>query len=436
MEKFITSSLFWLRQRSFFRVVQRTFIMLMPIATIGAYFKVLRDCIFSPESLIYNLFNFDYSMSDQVWNIGNSVSSGMISVTLGLFGIYTAYFAAMYTARLYQKDATMAGLTAVIVITFCAYITGNNQAGTSQLVFYSRILNINGSLIAMLVGYVVGQIYHFFGKKYVHIKYEHVEEIQHRVWQALKPTGITILLGMLFGLTLYYFKIHLLDTSSFRTLVNELRASNDIKTVIPLTMLSSLLWWCGIGFPLQSLTKVENSGAALVNLNYALRHGSASNVPYKYLGSSLVGAYGFMGDAAIILSLTVVLLLFTNKKETETIAKINLLPVTFGAKTGISIGLPMILNPLYLIPIVLIPAINELIAASAISINLIMPTVYPVLKGTPGVLISFFGSNGNWPTFIFTILLFIVDILIFIPFVLVGRRIEQEVQEYDQKNSH
>lgn len=433
MEKLLTSSLFWLRQRSFFRVVQRTFIMLMPIAIIGAYFKILRDCIFSPESLIYNLFNFDYSMPDQVWNIGNSVSSGMISVTLGLFGIYTAYFAAMYTARLYQKDATMAGLTAVLVITFCAYITGNNQAGTSQLVFYSRILNINASLIAMIVGYVVGQIFHFFGPDYVHIKYEHVEEIQHRVWHALKPTGITILLGMILGLILYYFKIHLLDSTSFKTMVSELRSSNNLQTVIPLTVLSSLLWWCGIGFPLQSLTTVNNSGAALVNLNYALRHGGASHVPYKYLGSSLVGAYGFMGDAAIILSLTVVLLLFTNKKETEAIAKINLLPVTFGAKTGISIGLPMILNPIYVLPIVIVPAINELIAAAAISINLIMPTVYPVLKGTPGVLISFFGSNGDWPTFIFTVLLFILDILIFIPFVLIGQRVNQEVQEYDQK---
>ena len=107
--------------------------------------------------------------------------------------------------------------------------------------------------------------------------------------------------------------------------------------------------------------------------------------------------------------------------------------MTFGAKNGLAIGIPLILNPLYLLPIILIPALNELIAAAAISLNLIMPTVYPVLGGTPGVLVSFFGSNGNWPSFIFTILLFIMDILIFIPFILIGQKINEELKKYDQK---
>lgn len=428
----ITQGFFWLRRRSFFRVVQRTFVMLMPVATIGAYFKIIRDCIFSPDSLIYNLFNFDYSMSDQVWNLGNSLSNGMIQVTFGIFGIYTAYFAAVYTARLYHKDATMAGITSVLVITFCAYLTGNSQSNNNQLTFYSRILNINGILIAMLIGYFVGQIFHWLGKDYIHLKDEHVAAIQQRAWNSLKPSLAAIFCGLLLGLILYFFKIRLLDSETIRSFVIQLRSSNNLAVVVPLTMLATLSWWCGIGYPLQSLTHASNSGAALVNLNYALRHGGAGNVPYKYLGNSLVQGYGLMGDASIALALTVVLLLYTNNKEIEAIAKLNLLPTAFGAKNGLAIGLPIILNPLYLLPVIFIPAINELIAAAAISLHLVMPTVYPVLEGTPGILISFFGSNGNWPTFVFTIILFILDVLIFVPFVIIGHKINEELKAYDQ----
>lgn len=428
----ITQGLFWLRRRSFFRVVQRTFVMLMPVATIGAYFKIIRDCIFSPDSLIYNLFNFDYSMSDQIWNLGYFLSLGMIRVTFGIFGIYVAYFSAVYTARLYHKDATMAGITSVLVIMLCAYLTGNAQTANSQVTFYSRFLSINGLLIAMLIGYFVGQIFHWLGQDYVHIKVEHVEEIQKRVRQSLKPAIVTILFGLVLGLILYFFKIRLLDSYSVKSIVTNLRSSNNLAVVILLTMLSMLLWWCGIGYPVQSLAHDNNSGAALVNLNYALRHGSAANVPYKFLDSSMVQSYGLMGDASIALALTVILLLYTHNKEIEDIVKLNLLPVAFGAKNGLAIGIPLILNPLYLLPVILIPAINELIAAGAISLHLIMPPVYPVLEGTPGILISFFGSNGNWATFIFTILLFILDILLLLPFVIIGRRISEELRAYDQ----
>lgn len=428
----ITQGLFWLRRRSFFRVAQRTFVMLMPVATLGAYFKILRDCIFSPDSLIYNLFNFDYSMSDKVWNMGNALSSGMVQVTFGIFGIYATYFAAVYTARLYHKDATMAGITAVLVITFCAYLTGNNGNSSNQLSFYSRILNINGVLIALVIGYLVGQVFHWLGKDYVHIKYEHVAEIQKRAWDALKPTIVTILFGILLGLTLFFFKIRLLDSNYVEDLITQLRSSNNLAIVVPLTVLAMLSWWCGMGYPLQSLMHANNSGAALVNLNYALRHGNASNVPYKYLGSSLVRGYGLMGDAAIFLTIAVVLLIFSENKEQEAVTKLNLLPTAFGAKNGLAFGIPIILNPLYLLPIIIIPALNELIAALGISLHLIMPTVYPVLEGTPGILISFFGSNGNWPSFIFTIILFILDILVLIPFIMIGRKINEELRKYDQ----
>lgn len=429
----VTQVFVWLRRRSFFRVVQRTLVMLMPVATIGAYFQLLKDGIFSPDSLIYNIFNFDYTMPDVFWNAGNAVSAGMVKVTFGIFGIYAAYFSAVYTARLYKKDSTMAGIASVIVITFCSYLSEFSRSNSMQANFYSRILSINGILLALCVGYIVGQVFHFLGKNYVHSRNEHILRIQHRAWNALLPTIASVTLGLILGVVIYLFKIRLLDTYYFKSIVSSLENSNNLLIIILLTMLTSFLWWSGIGYPLTSLTTSTNSGAALANMNYALRHGNAQDVPYKYLGSSMVHSYGIMGDASIVLALTVVILIYTHNREIEAVAKANLLPVAFGSPNGLFIGLPILLNPIYLLPCLLIPALNELIAAGAISLRLISPSVYPVLSGTPGILISFFGSNGNWPTFIFTLLLFTLDVVLMIPVIQIGQQIAEKLTVYDEE---
>ena len=81
----ITNIFLKLRRLAIFRIFQRTLVMLMPIAIIGAYFKLFRDAVFSPDSFIYNIFNFDITLPDRFWYAGAFVSRGMVRVTFGLF---------------------------------------------------------------------------------------------------------------------------------------------------------------------------------------------------------------------------------------------------------------------------------------------------------------------------------------------------------------
>lgn len=421
----------WLRRKSFFRVAQRTLVMLMPIATFGVYFELLRDCFFAPNSLLYNLLDFDDVMSDSVWDLGFTVTSSMVHVTLGFFGLYAAYFAAEYTARLYHKDASLAGMMSIVVVLFCAYISTSDHDNAIQTTFYSRLLTINGLLLALLIGYLVGQIFHWLGKNYHHVTYEHLNQLRQRAWNGFLPGLVSVLVGLLLGLAIYYFDLRLLDSATIKTFVAQMQDSNNLWVTIPLTMLTTFLWWAGIGYPLNSLTSASSSGAALANLNFALRHGGASKVPYPYLGSSLINAYGLMGDACIGLSLIVCLLLFARKSNTMSLVKLNLLPVAFGIQDGLAIGLPLILNPIYLLPVVFIPALNELLAAGAISLHWLMPSVYPVLRGLPGILIAFFGTNGDWLSFALTLLLFILDTTLFIPVIFVAQKVREGLAQYE-----
>lgn len=428
----IANFIFRIRRLSFFRIFQRTLVMLMPIAVIGAYFKLLQSAVFSPNSFIYNLFNFDETMSDEVWYAGSFISNGFVRVTFGLFGLYAAYFAARYTARLYHKDSTMAGMTGVIVIMFCAYASNVGNSTGDHSPFSSSFLKINAFFIALIIGYGVGQIFHWLGKDHVYVANESTSHIRQRAWNSLLPVFVSILGGMLVGVAIYEFQIKILNSGTFKTLVAQIQGSNNLLEIVLLSMLVMVLSWLGIGYPLAALSNTASSAAATANLNYALKHGGAWNVPYKFLGSSLVAPYGVMGGASIILALIVIVLLVRKNKEDENIARINLLPAAFNSTWGFSIGLPLILNPLWLLPAVIVPVVNILLAAAAINFRIIQPCVYPVLTGTPGILISFFGSNGDWVNLVFSIGLFVLDIAMLIPVAVLEQKIERRLQNYEK----
>lgn len=433
MVNIITNILLKIRRLSIFRIFQRTLVMLMPIAVIGSYFKLIKDAIFSPDSFIYNIFNFDATLSDHIWYAGAFISSGMVRVTFGLFGLYAAYFAARYTARLYRKDSTMAGMTAVMVTMFCAYVNNlaNNMGDRSP--FSSSILKVNALLLPLMIGYGVGQIFHWLGKDHQPIDFEHTARVRERAWHSFIPTIFAIGCGIVLGLTIYEFQIKILNSGTFKGLVTQIQASNNLLEIIPLSILVFFLSWIGIGYPLSTLSASQNSIMAAANLNFALKHGSAWNVPYKYLGSSLFYPYASMGGASIALALIVIVLIARKNKESENIAKATLLPVAFDSTWGFMVGMPIILNPALLLSILVIPVINILLAAGAIFCHLIQPCVYPVLKGTPGILVSFFGSNGSWSNLIFSILLFALDVIMFIPTMKLGQQVERGLNEYEQK---
>ncbi len=421
MKEFTIDIVARIQEFSFFRATRHTMAILMPIAVVGSYFKLFNDLIFTPNGLIYNIFNLDTVLSDHIWYGGSFVCRGMVEITFGVFGVYASYFMARYTARLYHKDSTMAGLTAVLIMLFCSYASSSGR--NARMPFTASLLQINAVFIALIIGYCVGQIFHLLGKDFSYVKDEGTKVIQKRAGDAVLPSGISLMLGILLGILIYELQLKLLNSASFNEIVSRVQTTNNFGEVLILSAVITFLDWLGIGYPLRSLSGTVNNAFTAENLTYTLKHGNSWNVPYKYLGSSLINSYGIMGGASVALAVIVLLLIRRDNRENEINAKINLLPAAFGSTLGFTIGLPLILNPVFILPSVLIPIINMTLAAFAISVHIIPVSVYQILKGTPGILVSFFGTNGNWPTLIFTLLLFLLDIILLLPVIRINEKI-------------
>ena len=80
------------------------------------------------------------------------------------------------------------------------------------------------------------------------------------------------------------------------------------------------------------------------------------------------------------------------------------------------VGVPVLLNLVYLVPFLLAPMVNMGIVAIALALRLMPAAVYPVPDGTPSLLYAFIGTGGSLRALSVSLFCFAVDVAIFIPF--------------------
>ena len=86
-------------------------------------------------------------------------------------------------------------------------------------------------------------------------------------------------------------------------------------------------------------------------------------------------------------------------------------------------GLPIVLNPIYIIPFILAPLVNIMIGYTAIMIlKIIPPVAIAVPWTTPGPLIPFLGTGGNVMGLVIGVICLIASVLVYAPFVIAANK--------------
>lgn len=89
-------------------------------------------------------------------------------------------------------------------------------------------------------------------------------------------------------------------------------------------------------------------------------------------------------------------------------------------------GLPVVLNPIYTLPLILIPVICLVIAYLATSAGIIAKTVVMVPWTTPPVISAFLATGGDWKAAVLAILLIALSVILYMPFVIAANKMKDE----------
>lgn len=424
------------RHRPFIRVVDRTLALIFPFALWGAVARMLLTTICSPEGYLYNILQMQVWFPRGLRLLVRSVLLGLSQVTLNFLAVYAAYGAAKYSAKRYHANDQLAGLTGMAAMLLLAI--RYSQLGSGGTISYDlRLLGYENLLVALGLGYLIGQLFRWLERPSQALTNQagHVIDIQARVTAAARPMMVTMIVALGINAALNRMAYFALRTHAVGLLQSLGRGDAPFWQKLLLACWSTILEWLGLAGPNQ-FELGSNTPGAVANLNYALVHHRLTGVPYPFLGSTLYNSFATFGGAGLSLALVIAIMLAARHHNYHRMVQTDFFPVLFNVNAGLLVGLPVILNPLYLLPAVLLPLVNIVLAAGAIALHLMPTPVYWVPDGTPGPLVAFVGTNGSWQSLLFSLILLLIDVGVYLPFVRVALTVEERIQAIDQGRDH
>ncbi|WP_390408156.1 PTS transporter subunit EIIC [Lacticaseibacillus jixiensis] len=366
----------------FYQIVTATFAALMPLIIVGTWAQALLLSVFSRDGFFAVIFQLAHW-----WPGFTQIHIGLgliVTYTLGLTGLLAAVFAAR------AAGATMAHWAAL------SSGAGWLILNTSPLISFGPALGLDGLLTGLLFGALCGWLF----------ARVHKPQFLATGWLALMAA---IRVGMT---TLAKTSSTLLATTWPTVLPGN---TNHWTLHIGLVaLINSGLGWLGLPTPISASTPMLTSATAEANLNAALAN---KTLPHLDTLGTLYRPFALMGGVGMTLALVIAILLVDHRAAKRRLAYISLGPSLVNLNWPLMLGYSVVLEPLLLVPFVLAPLAATSIAWLALHLHLMTPAVYQVPPTTPGPLLAWLTTNGNWPALLVSLLGLAVAVAIYVPFV-------------------
>ncbi len=195
-------------------------------------------------------------------------------------------------------------------------------------------------------------------------------------------------------------------------------AANSTAGVIVLAFANQIFWFLGIhgGMviepvrgPLSAVGIAENIAAVEAGM-------AAANPLTRGFWTSFV----VVGGGGITLSLLIAIFLFSKRDDYKAIAKLGVIPGICGINEPVVFGLPMVLNPVFVIPFICNSAVAAGIALVFTKIGFIACGVIDCPPGLPVFVTA--GISYGWQGAVVQLVILAVTFLIWTPFVLISNK--------------
>lgn len=200
------------------------------------------------------------------------------------------------------------------------------------------------------------------------------------------------------------------------------KAGDDLGTALGYAGLSQLFWFVGAHGP-NVLFAVEDKiliPAGIANATAAI----VGQSPAFVFTKAFFDAFTRMGGSGCTLSLILAIMLKSRDGGARKICLLALLPSLFNVNEPLLFGIPLVLNPLYFIPFLLVPMIQTLVAFSATSIGLLPHTLAGMPWTTP-VLLSGYTATGSLAGPVIQIVNLALGAALYLPFVHLSDQLRQ-----------
>lgn len=351
----------------------------------------------------------DIGVADYLWKGVDS--------SFGLLGLVASFGIAYFMARQYKVDGIPAGIVSLSsFITVTPFITGEAGAGMPTAFMASK-----GLFVAMILGLINGYIYQWFINHNIQIKMpDGVPPAVSKSFSAIIPGAVTIVGWLIVYATLDKLSLLNLHEIAQVALGGPLGLlGNNVIGLLILIFLNSSFWFVGLhgGNVVNAVMKP----LWLANLDAnKVAYQTGETLPNIFT-SVFMDNFVFIGGGGATIGLVLALGYLAHKKKAskqlKTLAPITVIPGLFNINEPAMFGVPIVLNILLLVPFILAPMFNLLVAWGAMASGLV-PLTYTDPGWTMPPVISGLLATGSISGSLLQIVLIVLDVLLYLPFVI------------------
>lgn len=382
----------------------------LPIMMVGAVFSILMNLPIDA----YKTFLSTSGISD-IFNLA-------VTMTTELIAVFMTFFIARSFSSTWGHADQSSTIGVVAMVAFFILIPfGLNEAGTKFMEF--TYLGSMGMFVGILTGILTAKIYCTVLDKNITIKLPagvpgNVMNSFIGIIPALIIAVVFLLINVLFTFTPF--------ENIFNCMYTLLQAplqslAGNIGSMIVLVVVCQILWFFGIHgsmtvlsviFPLWISMYAENAAAVAAG-------GEVLNpINVTFFDFTTIGGCG------CTLGLSLLLCFMSKSKISKEYGKLFLPCGIFNINEPMVYSMPLMLNPLFLVPFILAPLLSVLIAYVCICVLGIVPAPQGImnLSYVPAMFRGFI--NCGWQGILMEIGIIMMSMLVYFPFFKI----------FDQKN--
>ena len=423
MEKHFVPIAAKIGSQKFLVAIRDAFIAIMPITMAGA-FSTLLNVFFRDLPTEWGWTGFVEAMQPVI-----TVNGNVWWGTLAILSMCFVFALGYQLSKVYRTPPLAGGLIAFasFIAVTPQSIEVTSEAGEVISAWGNlnwTLLDARGLFTALFIGFFSTIIYAKLMNRNITIKLpDTVPPAVSKAFASIIPGIVAIYLSGILA-----FIVSSLSGLSIGELILKyvqmpfLGLSQGLVAVLIIVLAVQLFWFFGLhGTNVLGpiLDGVYLSATAANNSAYVMKES------FEYLWTrGSFDAYVWLGGAGCTLALIIAILIVSKREDSRAVAKLSLPMGAFNINEPVVFGMPIVLNPIYFIPWIIVPIILTLIAYGATAIGLIPPVFNAVPWIMPPVLYAFFATGGNLIAAGVALLNLVIAISIWSVFVIIANKVE------------
>ncbi|WP_138420349.1 PTS cellobiose transporter subunit IIC [Aquibacillus sediminis] len=378
-----------LNNNRYLTALRNGFMVALPFIIFGSIFVVLANLPF-----------IDQWVGEEAWATYQDALGPASAATLSIMGLFVIIGIGYKLIEGYGGESIYGGAVAIAsFLILTPQVTNFDLDGTVHEVggvIPTNVMGAEGMFLGIFTAFFAAELYNYFVKKDLTIKMPAgVPDAVSRSFSALIPIALTLTIFLVVRIIFSFTPFDTVQNFIYTLIQEPLTAlGSGLPATIIAVLLIQLFWFFGLHGQIIVNSVFDPIWYALNDQNLAAFQAGEelpNIVTKQFMDTFIVGIGGSGMTLAVILGI----FLIGRSRQLKELGKLGAPAGIFNVNEPIIFGLPIIMNPLALIPWLLAPVIVALVTYFSMAAGIVPKPAGIIVPWTTPAILSGFLATGN-----------------------------------------